>query len=185
MLSASPAITDLLIPLAAARRGQLVLAPFSAHLADTVASWAASPDELHWVAPSTQPPLTAEKVREWKRDEGHAYILCYEPNRAPVAYAELNPMRRDPTHFWLGHVLVCPQQRGRGIGLALVRKLIAVAFDELNSHRVSLVVFPENRAAIRCYAQAGMHCRGREQHQFNGRGPRFDLLRFEIGRAER
>lgn len=172
-----------LIPLSAARRGLLGLAPFEPAMAGRVASWVTSPLEHLWVAPSTPPPLTAEKIIRWQRPEGQPHVLLYTPLATPVGYAEINPLSRDRDHFWLGHIVVDPVQRGRGVGLALVREVIGHAFRALAASRVSLVVFPDNAAAIACYRRAGMEQQAREHHQFAGRGPRYELLRFEIARG--
>ena len=71
-----------------------------------------------------------------------------------VAHAELKIL---PEHD-LGQVrrvAVAPEMRGRGIGLALVRWLVGLAFDELELHRLELVVFSFNHSARRCYEHAG------------------------------
>ncbi len=172
-----------LVPLAAARRGLLRLDAFEPAMAGRIASWVGCGIEHLWVAPSTPPPLTAEKIIRWQRPDGRPFVLLYAPMSLPVGYAEVNPLSRDRDHFWLGHIVVDPVQRGRGIGLTLVKAVIARAFRSLGAVRVSLVVFPDNAAAIACYRRAGMVELAREHHRFGGRGPRHELLRFEIDRA--
>lgn len=173
-------MSDVLVPVRAHHQGELALQPFAPEHAAVVAGWCQSDLELHWLAPSTPPPLTAAKVAAWKQPHGQPYMLVYGPEDAPVAYGELNPMQKDMQHFWLGHLIVCPAQRRRGIGKALVEQLIKHAFLRWRANRVSLVVFPDNESAIACYRRCGMAFRGREHHQFNHRGPRYCLNRFEI-----
>jgi RimJ/RimL family protein N-acetyltransferase len=48
-----------------------------------------------------------------------------------------------------------PEHRGRGYGPQAVRLLLQFAFADLNLHRVSLHVFADNAAAVRCYEKAG------------------------------
>lgn len=160
-----------------ARLGNLRIRPFEVHRAASVASWIRSDEELFHLAPSTIAPLTAGKVVGWTRGHGHALSLCLD--EAAVGYAELNPMADDPDHYWLGHVIIDPEQRGSGLGSHFVRALLAHAFDTLAARRVSLVVFPDNVAAVRCYHSAGMRRTGFERHRF-GMLRRFHrLARFE------
>ena len=56
----------------------------------------------------------------------------------------------------VGKVLVGDKNvRGKGIGKQLIKKILKIAFDELQLHRVSLGVFDFNLSAIACYEKAG------------------------------
>lgn len=104
----------------------------------------------------------------------------------PLGYGEINPLRSGGEHVWLGHVIVRPDRRGRGLGSILLRALLAEVFERRNATRVALIVFPDNLAALRCYRRAGFCLSGEEHHQFDGAGPTHRLLRLEITRpAER
>lgn len=132
------------------------------------------------MAPSTSLPLTANKVITWKRPGGRALVLIHAGDSRPLGYGELNPLRADPAHLWLGHVIVRPDQRGRGAGQALVRALLEFAAERLFARNVSLIVFPENKAAIKCYRRVGFSIAGEEYHRFGGVGPRHRFLRLDI-----
>lgn len=153
------------------------LAPFDAVLADLVARWAPTADDCWRVAPRTAPPLTPAKVRAWGR-EGEAMILRRTADDAPLGYAELNRLNRIQKTYWIGHVLVDPAERGQGIGTVLIRLLLRRAFNAKGASRVSLVVFPDNPAAIACYKAAGMSADGWETHSFPAYGRREQLIRF-------
>lgn len=84
----------------------------------------------------------------------------------PVAYGELNVMASRRKEYWLGHLIVDPRKRGGGLGVRLTRLLLERAFLRYVARRVSLVVFPENETAIRCYTKAGLHAEGFETHHF-------------------
>lgn len=62
-------------------------------------------------------------------------------------------------------------QWGKGLGTDAVRTLIRFAFDELNLHRVSLVVFSYNTRAISAYEKVGFVTEGimRESHFKDGK----------------
>lgn len=71
----------------------------------------------------------------------------------PVGHIELNEI--DGHSARLCRVLIDPSRRGRGLGRAMVRQALHVAFDELGLERVDLGVFDFNTAALRCYQAEG------------------------------
>lgn len=148
--------------------------------APVIAGWATTELQLRWLAPSTLYPLTAAKVVEWKKPGGHPLVFAGGSADAFVAYGELNPMLQQECHYWLGHVVVSPEMRGLGIGQAFIRALLHRAYTVLRATKVSLLVFPANRAAISCYRRVGFSGVANEYHQFTGTGIRRRLLRMEI-----
>jgi RimJ/RimL family protein N-acetyltransferase len=156
------------------------LRTFAPEQAAVVASWVRSREELFQLAPSTPPPITADKVRNWTRARGQAFAFHLEPDDRPVGYAELNPMSRDPHHLWIGHVLIDPARRGMGLGRLLARTLVDFAFTQAAAHRLTLVVFPNNLAAVRAYQAAGFAICGEESQRFPTRRGRQRLLRMEL-----
>lgn len=162
----------------------LRLLPFSQEFRAVVARWAPTPEEVFLLAPSTEYPLTAGKVAAWEKPGGRAFLLARDESGGGeselLGYAELNPMRRDPRHLWLGHVLIRPDRRGLGLGAPFVRRLLAIAWNKLHAKKVSLIVFPENTVAIRCYKRTGFLLGKYEHHSFKHRSERGRLLRMEI-----
>ena len=152
---------------------------FESHHAQAIADWVETEEMLRWVAPSTVPPLTAEKVAGWKKPEGEAWVLVDTDETTPLGYGELNPMRREPRHLWLGHIIVRPDLRGRGLGKMLVQHLLDRARSQYHAVLVSLIVFPDNTDAIACYRQAGFQLVREESHSFGG-GPKHRLFRFQF-----
>jgi len=148
--------------------------------ASTVAGWVRTRNDLRWLAPSTAPPLTAGKVLGWLRPGGQAFSLVEGADALPAGYGELNPMRSDANHLWLGHIIVRPDLRGQGLGRAFVRSMMEHAFDQLGTNRISLIVFPDNATAVACYLGIGFKLVGEERHQFGGCGPEEPMLRMEI-----
>jgi RimJ/RimL family protein N-acetyltransferase len=154
----------------------LELQRFKPRHAVTVASWVGDEAELFRLAPTTEPPLTAEKVIGWTSPVGRPYILVRVGQHVPYGYAELNPWRGSELHLWIGHVIVDPALRGKGIGGELTRLLVEKAFAT-GARRISLIVFPDNQPAIRSYVRAGFELCGDEYHRFGRR--RHRMLRFE------
>ena len=154
--------------------------PFEPGHAGEIAQWVETAEELRWVAPSSPAPLTATAVTAWKKPEGEAFVLTCNGDSQPIGYGELNPMRREPHHLWLGHIIVRPDRRACGIGETLVRALVERAFGKHLARQVSLIVFPDNTAAIRCYRRVGFKIVSEEFHRFGGVGARHRLYRLEI-----
>ncbi len=135
------------------------------------------------LTPTTRPPLTATKVVAWTRAPDRAFLLFEAHRNEPCGYAEVNAMCVNEEHMWIGHVLLDPRVRGRGMGTAFTRLLVDAAFNSLGAERLSLIVFPHNEAAIRSYLRAGFTLRGDEYHRFGRVGRRYRMLRFELDRA--
>ncbi len=123
-----------------------------------------------------------KRVLCWLR--GSAFVYSPADGSGPIGYAELNPMSRDRRHLWIGHVLIDPDRRGQGLGRGLTQALINRAFRIEGANRLSLVVFPENATAVRCYESAGFTLRGEESQCFGPQRQRYRLLRFELTVAD-
>lgn len=160
------------------------LVPFDDLHAARVAAWVQSDQELTWLAPATPPPLTAAKVADWGRDRPLRLLFAPGQGEPPVAYAELNPMPADPRQRWIGHFIVDPACRRRGLGLAFMNALLHLAFRIHKATSVFLVVFTDNPAAIRCYEQAGFRRDGFESRHFPTTGRTHRFLRMRIDAAQ-
>ncbi len=68
------------------------------------------------------------------------------------------------------------------MGVLMVGLILDEGFRNRRLERVSLVVFPENLAAIRCYRRAGFLDAGEQVRYFPTTGRRCRLLRMTIDR---
>ncbi len=160
------------------------LRPFAAVHADRVLSWITSDREAYWLAPRARPPLVASDVLHWQTPGHQPYLLIASEAEPPVGYGELNLLSAATAQYWLGHLIVDPEWRRRGLGLQLTRLLLWHAFFREGAREVSLVVFQENEAALACYRAAGMHFSGYELHVFPAYGTEEQLARLAISRAD-
>ena len=60
----------------------------------------------------------------------------------------------------LGPVIVAPAWRDRGIASQMVSYILDIGFRQMGLHRIELVVFDFNTAAIACYEKAGFRTEG-------------------------
>jgi len=154
------------------------LVPFDRSWAELVVSWVRDANEAYWLAPKTPPPLTSLSILRWRAPDHHRYLLMEDGCPEPVAYGELNRMTGGARRYWLGHLVVDGQRRGQGYGLQLTRLLLEEAFERRGARQVTLVVFPENKAALACYRAAGMRDDGWETHDFPAYTRRATLVRL-------
>jgi RimJ/RimL family protein N-acetyltransferase len=162
----------------------LRLRQFDPLYASLVAGWVATPEELRLLAPATEGPLTAAKVRSWHKKGVNAFLGWFDDEDLPVGYGEINVMPYTDGQMWLGHILVAPSHRRLGLGRRLVRGLLEIAFEELNAWNVCLIVFPDNAVAIHCYEAVGMTEVGPERWRHPDTGEVSILLRMEISRKK-
>jgi ribosomal protein S18 acetylase RimI-like enzyme len=156
----------------------LRLTPFEPGMAGRVLSWVRSARDAYWLAPRTRPPLTVQKLLAWGGDGHHCFVLVAPSHAEPLAYGEVNLLNAKRREYWLGHLIVDPQWRRRGLGRRLTELLLRHAFGDLDGKRVSLVVFADNDAAVSCYHAAGMRDDGHETHYFAPYHRRVRLLRM-------
>ncbi|MBM3121700.1 MAG: GNAT family N-acetyltransferase [Chloroflexi bacterium] len=114
---------------------------------------------MQWAGPLFTFPLDEAQLEGYRlsaRQQPPAarriYTVCLAGDEA-VGHIELNEI--DGHSARLCRVLIDPSRRGRGLGRAMVRQALHIAFDELRLERVDLGVFDFNTEAIRCYQAEG------------------------------
>ena len=86
--------------------------------------------------------------------------------------------------MWIGHFVLAPEFRGQGYGLRFVQALLRRAFFVFDANVVLLVVFPENKSAIRCYEKSGMIMTCQERKYFRSTRREHLFFRMEIKRSQ-
>lgn len=160
------------------------LRDFDSLVAALVATWARDASELFWLAPSTPPPLTADKVLNWQSSDVCAMLLQRDAALDPLGYLELNLMPAQTAHLWMGHCVIAPHHRGRGLGHMMVSMALEDAFANRKAESVSLVVFPDNVAAVECYRSVGFATVGEQFKDFRTTGRTHRMLRMAITRQQ-
>ncbi|KOU75646.1 MULTISPECIES: GNAT family N-acetyltransferase [Streptomyces] len=128
------------------------LLPFYAAHAAVVAGWPASAGEVTLWCGRQEFPVPAQTITDWQRDaDVRAHVLVADGE--VVGYGELW-FDADEDEVELARIIVAPDARGRGLGRALVRGLLARAVAAGFSD-VFMRVHPANARALRCYRGAG------------------------------
>ena len=126
--------------------------PFTPEHADRVASWPLSAAEaVHWCG-ATEYPVPARTILDWQPDTDVVSTLLITDGM-PVGYGELW-IDAEENEVELARIIVDPAVRGKGLGRALVRHLLAEA-RKIGYADVFLRVHPENDAAERLYRTVG------------------------------
>ena len=171
-------------PVIRVRNGQYYLCDFDAMMASQIATWARDAHELFWLAPSTPPPLTASKVISWLTPDVSAFLFRRDQVAKALGYFELNLMPAQNDHLWLGHCVIAPDYRGCGLGTCMVSLAIEDAFIRRKAESVSLVVFPDNLAAVACYRSVGFVTVGEQIKEFRTAQRPHRMLRMSIARRQ-
>lgn len=78
-----------------------------------------------------------------------------------IGCIELNRIDRVNRNAALSRILVGPSEvRGKGLGRAMIRRSLAIGFEEERLHRIELDVYEQNTGARRCYQRCGFRDEG-------------------------
>jgi RimJ/RimL family protein N-acetyltransferase len=124
--------------------------------------WIDSPKYLlQWGGQTFSFPLNEKQLEDYLQSANTntsqtlIYRVLHEENDEVIGHINLK-IDRINNSARIGKVLVGNRNwRGQGIGQLMVEKVLNIAFEELNVHRVSLGVFNFNLSAIACYEKAG------------------------------
>jgi L-amino acid N-acyltransferase YncA len=116
---------------------------------------------------------TPDERRRWlsERSERHP-VLVAERDGQVVAWASLNRFNPRPAYDHVADfsIYVVREERGRGVGRALLARLIDEA-RRIGFHKMVLAAFPTNAGGMRLYEAMGFERVGvyREQGMLDGR----------------
>ena len=129
---------------------------------ERLVSWIDTPEVLHeWAGLMFSFPFTIDQARKYQATSAdplarrRIFKVVNSKTGDVVGHIELS-------HIWfhlsgrISRVLVGrPDDRGRGIGTAMVTMLASMAFSEFEFHRLDVGVTIGNAQAIACYERAG------------------------------
>jgi RimJ/RimL family protein N-acetyltransferase len=143
------------------------LKPFSRSDFQRLTRWVDSPELMvQWAGPvQFRFPLDEQQLTRYlqttRSPHPTARIFTASDERGkPVGHIELGAINQDNGTASVCRVFVGPAERGRGIGLSMMRAILTVGFGELLLRRIELKVYAFNTCAIRCYEHAGFKREG-------------------------
>jgi RimJ/RimL family protein N-acetyltransferase len=142
------------------------LLPFTEADINCLISWVPSREALYlWTISSFGFPLTREHILQHmkecaERGDRLLYKAVLPEDGTVFGYVELGAIDRQNGSLRIGRVLIDPASQGRGLGAAMMRAAVDLAFEQFDMHRVELWVFEVNTRAIACYERAGFRHEG-------------------------
>jgi RimJ/RimL family protein N-acetyltransferase len=151
---------------------------------DRLLSWIDSSDALwQWSGPRsfTWPLDRGQLLRDVAAHAGSSVGLFagIDEDGEMVAHVLIDAQHHHGLGL-IGRVAVAPEQRGRGLGAALMRATIRHGFDELGLHRLQLTVYTFNVAAIATYRSVGFVVEGLARDSTRGVAGRWDGLTMSL-----
>ena len=139
----------------------LRLRPYKAGDAQVITKWLKSEYAFRqWSAdryetyPITPGDMNAYYDRD--KDSGKIWGMTAFDDTGVVGHFTMRfPRENDLGEIRLGFVIVDCEKRGKGLGREMVSLAIRYAFELAGADKISLGVFENNRAAIRCYEACG------------------------------
>lgn len=133
-------------------------------------------------------PLSLAEEERWfeqQLEDKSKHIFAIETeDSAHIGNVGLHDLNWKNRNAVLGIVIGEKEYWGRGYGTDAIVTMLRFAFEELNLHRVSLIVYNHNHRAIRCYEKCGFRHEGKDrQARFSG-GKYHDDIRMSILRSE-
>lgn len=132
-------------------------------------SWIDSPAFLlHWGGPKFDYPVDELQLEKYIKDSNNSnsenliYKVVSVETGEVIGHISLGEIDRKNKSAKIAKVLIGNKDvRGKGIGQRMIKEILRVAFEELNLHRVNLVVLETNKSAIECYKKVGFVEEGR------------------------
>jgi len=119
-------------------------------------------DKTHakWCANLLQYPLIFHEFQKYIDDEEKKWNQCAftvtRENGIPMGFFCLG-FNYDDNSGFLKFVILDNKERGKGFGKEMLHKIIEYSFASANLSSVRLVVFDNNRSAIKTYIDAGFY----------------------------
>ncbi len=119
---------------------------------------------LHWAGNLFRYPLTRESLAWYIEDtnepgaDAFVYKAVDTATGESVGHISLGGLSYKNRAARISRVFVA--QTGKGICRKMVMAVLKIGFEELKLHRVSLGVYDDNPAAVKCYERCGFKIEG-------------------------
>lgn len=125
-----------------------------------------------------------EEVRRSKEDPRHHGRLVVELEGEPVGSLAFSVVNRRSRIAHLHAIMLHPENRGRGLGVAATELLVRHLVFDLDYHRVQLEVYGFNERALALFERAGFLREGVRRRAYDRHGDWVDGVLFGIVRED-
>ncbi len=123
---------------------------------------------MQWAGPMFRYPLTTEQLVEYNKGANNTktsdtlnFRVVLSATKQGIGHVSIGSIDRENGSARVSKVIVGESEfRGKGAGKAIVKAVLAICFDELLLHRVTLGVFDFNDSALAVYKHAGFSVDG-------------------------
>ena len=140
----------------------LRLRPCTGSDVDVLNTWVTDDAILRrFAGPGLRRPLTFEQLAAPSDDTCVVFTVTADASDLAIGHAQLRGIDRVRRSCRIARVLIDPELRGHGLGGELMRVLVGHASSSLGIAEITLNVYRDNIAAVRCYERCGFEFTGR------------------------
>ena len=155
----------------------LSLRAYKAEDASQIAQWLRDEQVFIWWSAGNMGtyPLVSEKLNAYYAPgvaAGDWFPRVMEEDGKAVGSMLMRWKDREAGILHFGFIVVNPDARGKGLGYAMLAMALEYAFYLKGAKRVTLHVFADNAAAIRCYERLGFTRTGEFTAEIDGKKAR-------------
>ena len=131
---------------------QLTHRPVSAEDVLAICDFPQNPQELFFMFPKAQYPLTEDQLRASIAQRSDSTVV--EGDGSVMGFANFYTFERNGVCA-IGNVIVSPKARGKGVARFLVETMMGLAFERHRASVLHISCFNENTAGLLLYPQLG------------------------------
>lgn len=118
----------------------------------TISTFPESPEELFYMGPSYQYPLTVDQMLK-KLESRSSKTVFVDDNDQPIAFANLYDISHESSTCWLGNVIISKAYRGKGVATNLLDTMMSRAAEEHGIQKMKLYCHSTNTRALIFYCK--------------------------------
>ncbi|CAM3801562.1 GNAT family N-acetyltransferase [Mesobacillus thioparans] len=131
-------------------------------------SWISSPEFLfQWSGTGFTYPLTDQQLNKYLNEankdgaKNHAYKVIHLESSKVIGHISLGSINLRNRNARMCRVLIGDDDmKGKGLAPFMVNKLLNIAFEQFDLHKVSLAVYDFNTPALKLYQKMGFKTEG-------------------------
>jgi RimJ/RimL family protein N-acetyltransferase len=169
------------------------LAYFEASDFDKLIEWINTEDLLlQWSGGMFNFPLTTDSMEWYLKDvndmetsTAFVYKVIDTDTNKVVGHISLGGMSKKNKYARITRVLIGDaESRGKGYCKQMIQAILKIGFEDMGLHRIELGVYDFNKAAIKCYENAGMKIEGVSRDCLLNKDKYWSLVNMSILESE-